>query len=206
MLKKEYEVLKPLSETPWRKLTFKQIEKSSRKKSKSYLFKTLKKFVKEAVLKEERVGKTVLYSIKYGSVKALSYFGFILEYSSFKKKNIPFQNLENIISKIPAKFFVLIITGSYARGQETKGSDLDIVILCDDALDPKRIYAELRYECEMQIPQIHLYVFTREEFMKMLLEKKQNYGKEIARNALVLQGGREYLDIMKEAIEHGFNG
>ncbi len=205
MLNKEYEILKPFADKPWQKFTFKQVIIISKKKSKSYVFKTLKKFTKERILKEKKVGNAILYSINFDSMKALFYVGFVSEYIGFNKKNIPLKDLEKISSKIPSEFYILIVTGSYARGTQTKNSDLDLAIICD-SLNPNEVYSELRYDCEMNIPKIHLYVFTKEQFLKMLLDKKPNYGKETSKNALILSGGKEYLRIIKEAIKNGFNG
>ena len=206
MLKKEYELLKPFAEEPWKKLTFKQIEIASKKKSKSYVFNILKKFVKENVLREEKIGNVQLYSINFDSMKALAYIGFVAEYVSFGKKNIPVKDLEKIASKIPANFYTLIITGSYAKGKQKAGSDLDLVIICDDSLKPDKIYSEIRYDCEMNIPPIHLYVFRNREYIEMLSNKEANYGKEIARNNLILAGGQIHLKLISEAMQNGFNG
>jgi len=53
MLKKEYEILMQLVKEPWRKLTFKEIKKLSGKKSESYVYNSLKRFVKSKILREE---------------------------------------------------------------------------------------------------------------------------------------------------------
>ena len=58
----------------------------------------------------------------------------------------------------------------------------------------------------MMIPECHPYVFTQTEFYQMLVNKEQNYGKEIAKNNLIVTGGKEYYTILLEAIEHGFHG
>ena len=68
--------------------------------------------------------------------------------------------------KIPANFFILLITGSYANNTQKKNSDIDIVIICDNSFEPKKIYSELKHESEMNIPPIHLYVF-REKIRKI---------------------------------------
>jgi hypothetical protein len=65
--------------------------------------------------------------------------------------------------------------------------------------------ARLRHFCEMNIPPIHLYVFSDEEFKQMLLDEKHNYGKEIVENNLIYYGGEAYFKIMFEAMKHGFS-
>ena len=206
MLKKEYQIIKEFVEKPWKKFTFKEIKKLSGKKSESYIYSTLKSFVKNNILFEERVGNVILYSLNLKSFKAFIYAGFVSEFLAWGKKHIPYESLEKIASKIPTNFFIFIITGSYAKNTQKKGSDIDVVIICDDALEPKKIYSELRYDCEMNIPQIHLYVFKKTEFLNMLLDKKASYGREIANNNLILFGGEEYYNIISEAIKNGFTG
>lgn len=206
MLKKEYQILKPFAEKPWKKFTFKEIKECSKKKSESYVYNSLKKFVKENALFEEKIGNSVVYSLNFAVPKALIYAGFIAEYAAWQKKHIPYDDLKDFMLKIPTHFFVFIITGSYANNTQKKDSDMDIIVICDDSYKPKRIYAELKQESAMNIPPIHLYVFKKSEFLGMLLDKKANYGKEAARNNLILWGGQEYYKIISEAIKNGFNG
>ena len=55
-------------------------------------------------------------------------------------------------------------------------------------------------------PEFHPYVFTQSQFYEMLINKEENYGKEIARNNLIIIGGNQYYAILMEAIENGFSG
>ena len=206
MLKKEHQILEEFVKKPWKKFTFKEIKKLSGKKSERYVYASLKNFVKANVLKEERAGNVVLYSLNFSSHKALVYAGFVLEYVSWNKKQIPHKYLENIMSRIPTKLFIFIVTGSYVTNNQNKDSDLDVVILCEDTFEPKSIYAELRQECELTIPKIHLYVFKNSEFLEMLLNRKANYGKEIANKNLILFGGEAYYNLISEAVKNGFAG
>ncbi len=206
MLKKEYEILLPFIKEPWDKFTFKEIKKLSRKKSESYVYDSIKRFVKNDILKEEKAGNVILYSINLKSLKTPAYAGFVAEYIAWEQNHIPHKNLENLADKIPCSFYIFIITGSYAKRTQKKESDIDLVILIDEEIEPKKIYAELSHYCELNIPQIHLYVFRISEFLAMLAEKKANYGKEIAKNNLILFGAENYYQIISKAIENGFNG
>lgn len=206
MLKKEHEILLPFAKEPWKRFTFKQIKECSGKNSESYVYSSLKKFVKSGLLKEHKVGNVIQYYLELSSMKTRSYCGFILEYVSHNRKHIPYADLEELASKIPVHYYTIIVTGSYSRNKQNENSDIDIVILVDDSADVRKVYAELRFFCEMNIPQIHIYVFKKSEFLIMLLDKKHNYGKEIVKNNLILYGGQAYYKIMDEAMKHGFNG
>jgi len=89
---------------------------------------------------------------------------------------------------------------------QRKYSDIDVVILIENSIEPKKVYAELSYYCDMSIPKIHLYVFRKSEFLEMLLSKEANYGKEIVKNNILLFGAEHYYKIFGEAVENGFNG
>ncbi len=206
MLKKEYDILKPFVDKPWQPLTFKQIAVASKKRSNSYLFNTLKKFIINKILVEKKVGNVLLYSINYQSSKALSYLGFALEYGGWNKNSVPYHDLQVLMDKIPYIAHVTLLTGSYAKGTQYKKSDLDVVILIEDSCEPKKVYAELKLQSELNIPNIHLYVFRYSEFIEMLTNKEVNYGTEIVKNCLVLSQGQTYLKLIHEAIQHGFDG
>jgi len=206
MLKKEYEILYAFAESPWKRYTEREIKELTRKKSESYVYTTLKKFVKQGILGEQKAGNVTLYSLNINSDKACAYAGFCAEYVAWNKKNIPYGDIEKIGAKISAGFYTFIITGSYAKGSQKKESDLDIVLITEDCTDTRKIYADLRYMCEMNIPRVHLYVFKKSEFKEMLLDKKANYGKETARNNLLLFGGGSYYKTIAEAIKNGFTG
>lgn len=49
-------------------------------------------------------------------------------------------------------------------------------------------------------------MFTRSQFYEMLTNKEENYGKETARNNLIVTGAKQYYDTLMEAIQNGFNG
>lgn len=206
MLNKESGILYFFAVEPWKKYTFTELRKASKKKSKSYLALVLKKLVKEGIVKQERIGRLPIYSLNTGSAKARSFAGFVLEQKGLNKKHIPYDSMEKIMQKIPTSDYVFIITGSYAKNMQTEKSDVDVVILVDDAVNTKGVYAELSVACEMNIPPIHLYVFKNREFMDMLLNKQANYGKEIVRNCLILAEGQVYIRLLGEVISHGFNG
>jgi len=95
-----------------------------------------------------------------------------------------------------------VITGSYVKGKQTAKSDLDLVLIVPN--DVKKVTARLKQFCELSIPEIHLYVFTDDEFKQMLLDEKHNYGKEIVKNNLIFYGAEAYYKIMFEAMKNGF--
>ena len=204
ILKKQYIIDSAFIKEPWKKLTYSDIQKITKKRSKGYIYNALKRLIDERIILTEKVGKSILYSLNLSSISAQSYMGFLHEYISWNQKHIPLQIIEKIRNKIPTKFFILLLTGSYAKKNQTKTSDLDIVIICDE--DPKKIMAQISYESDISIPKVHPYVFTKDQFLKMLLDDEENYGKETARNSFIFYGGSQYYAVLNEAIKHGFRG
>ena len=202
MLNKTYNLLEIFAKEPWREFTFKDVKKLSKSKSESYVYNTLNYFVKENILMRVKAGNVILYEINQNS-KALTFLALVSQYDAWNKK-LPFVDLEAVKLKVPTNLFSMLVTGSYAKGQQTKESDVDLVII--SGIEPKKVYAELNHICDMSIPKIHLYVFTETEFLQMLVDKKPNYGKEIAKNNLILYGGEAYYRIIVEAMSNGFNG
>lgn len=205
MLKKDYQILTPFVREPWKRFTFKDVKALSKKKSESYVYSLIKKYVKEGILSEEGAGNVILYSLNLDNPKTLDYAGFIAEFLCWNSKHLPFDVIKKVIGKIPGAYFTFLITGSYAKQKQKETSDLDIVIIVDDTQNTKQILAEINYACELSIPKGHPYVFKKSEYLEMLTNNEANYGKEIAKNNLIVAGGAEYCRIMCEAIKSGFN-
>ncbi len=206
MLNKQANILEHLAKEPWKRYTFTELFKISKTKSRSYLSLTLNRFVEDNIIAKELVGRIPVYSLNIASAKARVFAGFVLEYTGWRKRHILHKDMEKIMTRIPTKGYVFIITGSYAKNKQVNESDIDTVVIVDDSVEVKSIYAELAHVCEMNIPPVHLYVFRNNEFLEMLLSRQANYGKEIAGNNLILAGGEIYMNIIMEAMQNGFTG
>lgn len=205
IIKERYEIDKVFIKEPWKSLTYSEIQKLSKKKSKSYIYKELKRLIDNKMIRQERIGKkAIVYHTLLNTASSQQYWGFIKEHSSWNLNKFPLQIIESLWEHVPSNFFIFLATGSYAKGTETKDSDLDVVIISD--YKSKEISAELKYEADTSIPKVHLYVFNSKEFLEMLISKKENYGKEIVRNNFIFFGGASYYSILEEAISHGFKG
>ncbi len=205
MLTKKYLIIESFAKKPWKALTFKQVKKLSGNKSDNYVHTSLKGLVKNKILTQEKIGNSIVYSIASNTF-ALDTLGYILEYKANNAKHLPNKNINKVLEKIKTSFYVFIITGSYASKKQKKSSDLDVVIICDNAESPNKIMSQIKLECETLVPSIHPYVFTELQFYEMLVNKEENYGKEIVRNNMIITGAKQYYAILVRAIKNGFNG
>ena len=208
ILNEEHKIAVTFLQKPWKKLTYSEIRKLSGKKSKSYIYRTLSHMMKDNVLSTEQVGNSLTYGLRLDLIQTQSYMGSLSEAVAWETTHIPQNTVETLASKIKkiTPFFVFIVTGSYAKRTETKRSDLDVAIICDDSVSPQSIMAEIKLESDLSTPKVHPFVFTKKEFLEMLTNKELNYGKEIARNNIIFFGGSIYFNILNEAIEYGFRG
>ena len=202
MLKKTYRILDVFVTNPTITYLFSDVKNSISSKSESYTYNSLNSFVKEGILDKEKKGGLGMYKIT-NTPKAISFLSLVAEYKAWNKNNFPFDSIKDLVNKINSNFFVLLVTGSFVKGKQTLHSDLDVVLIVPD--NPKKITARLRHFCEMNVPPIHLYVFSDDEFKQMLLDEKHNYGKEVVKNNLIFYGANAYYKILFEVMKRGFS-
>ena len=206
-LKEQYVIDSAFLNEPWKELTYIDIKKITGKTSKGFVYNSLKRLVAERIIISKEIGRSITYTLNLPSAYVQNYAGFLSEHKAFSDlpSNI-LSVIEKIKNKIPTKFFSLLIMGSYAKKTQTKKSDLDMCIIVDDEINPKKILAEISQESELSIPSVQVFVFTRKEFLQMLTENEENYGKEAVRHNFILYGGSPYYAILSEAIKNGFRG
>lgn len=202
-LKKEIALLIPFIKEPWKDFTLSEIKTLTKNKSHHYVYEALEKFSKN-ILKKQMRGNTNIYKINENT-KDLDYF--TLAEISLKERNtqIPIKVIQQIQNKIKDSFYTLLVTGSYAKNKQTKASDLDIAIIISNQMNKKPYEIALK-EGELTIPEVHGFVFTEEEFYEMLINKEFNYGKECAKNHIIIHGINAYYKILLRGLQNGFKG
>jgi len=95
-------------------------------------FRILKSLVKNKYLKKKKVGKTNVYELIFTDETYLVYTYFMTKkISQFKQKSsLLYKRLKEFINSIKANSVVLF--GSYAKGTETKVSDIDILVVSNE--------------------------------------------------------------------------
>jgi len=191
----------------FKEYNIREIMRKISKKSYNWTFNVVKKLERMNLIISEKRGKAWVCSLNLNTCLAIAYLSFLAEFRANLRlpKKIK-NNITIIISSIPLAYFSFIVTGSYAKGKATKHSDLDIVIIVEDKINSKEILTILKNKSEFMTPTVHPYVFTKSEFIKMLLSKEENYGKFIYRNNLIFFGAQNYYLILKGAIKNGFRG
>ena len=89
--------------------------------------------------------------------------------------------LKKIASELETKD-IIILFGSYAKGKETKKSDIDLMIINKDG---EKSLSFSKYETLFKKKINPLFV-TAKEFKKMLQDKYENVGKQALKNHIIL--------------------
>ena len=203
LTEKELRIIELYRKNLFASYTIREIMKKINTKSYNWIHNAVKKLKIENILKCEEKGKRILCSINLEEQKTLIYLSLIEETNPLIKK-IP--NLKKITEFMPLDFHILLISGSYADGSFTEKSDIDVVVIINKKEDRKFLLNKLSNEGDLMIPKLHPYVFTREEFLEMLTNKEENYGKETAKKHIIIAGAELFYTILREAIENGFRG
>lgn len=199
LTEKELRIINLFRKRLFETFTISGISKILKTTSYSWTFKAVKKLSKLGILQLETKGHSKIVRISIDSVLAIKYLSLLDELEA-GEKNIP--NIDEIFKMVNTAYFTLIIAGSYAKGTQTKTSDLDAVVITND--DTKSILNTLRNKGGLLIPEVHPYVFTEKEFMDMLLAKEENYAKFIFKDRLIFFGAENYYLIINGARKHGF--
>ncbi len=184
------------------KLSVSEIIKAEGKNTKTWTFNSLKELEKSRLLISERKGNLDLYSLNLENPLLIQALHFLES-----QKHLDFPRLDmimDIINKVPARSYCLLVFGSYASGRQTKNSDIDICFLIESQQTEKRIKPYLDEVKLNHKTGIDEHYITFEDFVKMLLRDEENLGKQIYRNHILFYNGDIYYQLLKEAHRHGF--
>jgi len=204
LTKEEMKIMELFRTGLFKSYTIREIAKCINKKSYNWVFGAVGKLRELKIIKVETKGNSSICSINLNNPLCLIYLS-LLEQNKISD-SLPLKNLNVLTDSIPVKYYTLIVTGSYALGKQTSRSDLDVILIVENKDDSKKVFAVLKNKGELMIPKAHIFVFSREEFLKMLLEKEENYGKQAFRNNIIFFGAENYYMILNEAMDNGFKG
>ena len=168
------------------------------KKSYPKFYEAVGELEKKKVINIRKVGNTKVCELNL-SKETISIFSFLDEQDALSR-NIP--HMREISEFDDFGEDIILVGGSYARGKQTHKSDIDILILTkSDVLQKQKLIENLT---RLFLPKVHSVVVSYKDFIDMLLDKNENYGKEIFRNKLLFKNSERYYDLIKEAIKNGF--
>jgi len=142
----------------------------------------LKQFEKNKILTAKLVGKSKVYSINFDNNQVREFLSL-----SEKKKTLEFLNKEFFVKKIYEEFInsssnrCLILFGSYASGNYTKESDVDLLYIGEIKENEKKI----KDFGKIYGKKMHFISMTLKQF-KEQLSKQGFLIKEVIKNYIIL--------------------
>jgi predicted nucleotidyltransferase len=192
---KQLAILEVFRKNLGKKLTFKEIRKETRINSNDFLQRALKNCMKEELVTVESVGRSILFNLEL-TERTMAYFS-LIPFELYRLPGYLLEEIQEEISKETA-YFSLVIFGSYAKRQEKKDSDLDILIFIENEKDTRQIQARIESIKRRSIIELDAHIISVKDFREMLANEEENLGKEIARNHLVYSNtGMFYKSIEK---------
>ena len=182
-------ILKLLINESEKEFTIREISKKRKVNYKS-AYEALKKLEIEGAVNLEKKGNTKLCSF----AKKLTNTTFIAEKERLEEalKNKNLNVIHNELHKIPVQLIALLF-GSYAKKEQTKHSDIDLLIISDHA---ERVSEKLSV-----IPvNIHVTAISIKEFIAMAQSKEFTVVSEVLKNNIALIGLEEYYRFLENAI------
>lgn len=179
-----------------------EIMKISGKKTKPWVFNSLKHLAKSKLLISKRKGNINIYNLNLDNPFLIQ----MLQYLEVQK-NLDFPPLDiimKIINDISMKNYCLLVFGSYAENKQIKDSDLDICFLVENKETEKKIkpyFNEIKLNYIINIDEHYI---TFKDFVKMLLRNEENLGKQIFRKHKIFFNADIYYQLIREVYKNGF--
>jgi len=198
--KNELKVINLFRKNIFLNASIREIMKKVGSNSYQRVYEAIESLVKKNILSLEKKSSLNLISLKISRETILN-LAFLEE-----KEGNKIPNYSKIIEIKEITDYLILVTGSYAKGNYNKKSDLDLVIIAPNKENIVAIQKLVENITMLFVPEVHLYVITKKDFIEMLKSKNENYGKEIVKNKIILKNGQIYYELIKEAIENGYKG
>jgi len=186
-------------EDVFKPLTFKEIKRLAKKRSQNAMVLALDEFRRLGIVKTRKTGNVATYAANMDSSLALGYLEVLNGLEWHKEKKIPKRILQDIQERVfkYSEYFTLGVFGSHAVHEATPKSDLDIVLIVDSPQAKKEVIPYLETIKRREITPLDYHVFTRQEFLEMLIDDEENLGKQIYAKSKIYYGLIPYYHLVK---------
>lgn len=122
------------------------------------------------IIKKKKIGNYNVCKLNYDNEEVINYLklhNFIIKINDFKKKhNIEYDIIIRTIDLLKKRnpFFICLVFGSYAKGEEKKDSDIDILFLAQVKREIKSILNRINapYQKNFHIVEQKIYEFIKD--------------------------------------------
>lgn len=151
----------------------------------------VKRLSSEGLVILEKFGNTVRCSLNRKNHPLIFRVEYERREELLKDKNMAV--LYNKLNRLPFPMVALIF-GSYARGQARKGSDIDLMVICE-----KNREEEVERTISLLPLSIHLTLLTWDEFLSMARSREFSVVSEALKRNIILIGIEDYYRLVEHA-------
>ena len=112
----------------------------------------------------------------------------------FLNKHPKLRIVKRYVEEINHPFMIVLVFGSYVKGNENTISDIDMCVICDN----ERKIKELEDKLRLLSLKLSIHDFSTEEFISMIEKKQDNLGNEILKNNVILYGIENYYNLISK--------
>ncbi len=117
----------------------------------------LKSLAEKKIIKEKKVGKTLVYSLDLQNLYAeIGFDHYMLEreINFIKKHQIVYHAIKELIDN--PYIWMVVLFGSYSKDTETKQSDVDVICVSDKKKETEHFIKSLRYRYNLEFAPVVL--------------------------------------------------
>jgi|AntAceMinimDraft_18_1070375.scaffolds.fasta_scaffold127605_2 predicted nucleotidyltransferase len=156
-------------------------------------------FEKRGIIKKEKKANLINITLNYkqeifSDLKQI-HLNLFLELP--KKIQLAFNDF---LRELKEKPLISLIFGSYAKGNYTKKSDLDIFLVFQELRNEKQIEETAKRIGMRTNVKINPIYIKYSEFKKNFLDKNHNFSNEIRNNVIIINGIEYYYELIREFI------
>ena len=194
--KTEIKILELLVSKPIQKFTIREISRLIKKNLKIVHTSIQRLITKKIILKDEQRHLHLNYQANFSDlayVENLRKERFFLQHHNIKIAAADF------LKKTKEMFFVLLIFGSYAEGNQHKSSDLDILAILPQEDKNNSFERELNSCLSLSLPRPHLQMISQASFKEMIAQRDEiNIANEVLSKHIFIFGAEIYYKMLRE--------
>ncbi|MCX6816055.1 MAG: nucleotidyltransferase domain-containing protein [Candidatus Aenigmarchaeota archaeon] len=157
----------------------------------------VQRMIKKEALRKQRIGHTDYCSLELKGDASLFCFTETWRAKQFMRKNrAAGLIIEEILEKLKANFYVLVLFGSYAKGKQTEKSDIDLLLIADNNSRAEELERTLTSISRLSKKALHVTPMNFKDFISMASDKETNAVNQVLGNHIIFSGYEEYYKML----------
>ena len=191
---KEVEIIKLLLENKAEKLSISQIARFLKKDYKN-IHNQITRLVKQQIIKLDQFGGSYQVILSNKIHPLIFEAEYLRRRELLKNKDIAIM-LETFKS-LHSKLYIFLLFGSYAKKNQTKHSDIDLMCIVSDKAEEK-MEKEINNIVHTLPLKIHMNIFKESDFKAMARSKEMTVGSEAIKNNIILYNIESYYEMLND--------